>query len=223
MKGSDSSISGFTNASYATVVKPTPPREGSIHESHVMFTASSGDISKPGSFTKMTSDRPFMDVIRESNHSDDRIVNVPDTKKLIMRYSGTSLESSSGPDRTITPGMSPESSVLNTEHGQFRESLIDYDLADNIQVHQISRQSSELDPEQDRFRDSLINHEIGYNSHINRANFPVASDMSLSSLYGKDTSLYDTIKSDLDPMYIPHAPAEPPLQRRNSLVQGYQI
>ncbi len=171
----------------------------------------------------MTSDRPFIDVIRDSTLSDDKIVNVPDTKKLIMRYSGTSLESSSGPDRTISPGISPQSSVLDPDHGQFRESLIDYDLADNIQVHQISRQSSELDPEQGRFRESLINHEIGYNNHINRPSFPVASDMSLSSLYGKDTSIYDTIKSDLESVYIPHAPAEPPLQRRNSLVQGYQI
>ena len=105
--------------------------------------------------------------------------SIPDTRRLILRYSGTSVESSGssegGSSSTSSPTITPPSTAPS---------------------------SSIMPP-------SKMTSTAGYEAP--RASF-VGSDVSLSSLYGKDAGMYDSILTDLEPRYIAHAVTDAPDQ-----------
>ena len=94
-----------------------------------------------------------------------------DTRKLILRYSGTSMDSSSPPS-----SVSSSSLMTPTE----KEST------------------------------------TGYEIQVSRTSFP-GSELSLSSIYGKDAGVYDSILTDLEPRYVGHAVADAPTKRRENI------
>ena len=160
--------------------------------------------------------------------------SIPDTRRLILRYSGTSVESSgSSDDRssfspTITPpSTAPSSSIMPRSD---KPSTAGYE-APRINFPEIppsTAPSSSIMPRSDK--PSTAGYEAprisfpeippstapsssimprsdkpstaGYEPP--RTSFP-GSDVSLSSLYGKDAGIYDSILTDLEPRYIAHA------------------
>ena len=128
--------------------------------------------------------------------------SIPDTRRLILRYSGTSSGSSDDGPTITPPSTAPSSSIMPRSD---KPSTAGYE-APRISFPEIppsTAPSSSIMPRSDKT--STAGHEPP------RTSFP-GSDVSLTSLYGKDAGIYDSILTDLEPRYIAHAVTDAPDQ-----------
>ena len=159
-----------------------PPQEGSFSSTTMLWT-SSGNTYGGGTYVPIPekSEHTYLTVRsasdKNSNQKEAEEENAPDTRRLILRYSGTSMES----EPTISPPSTISSSSLMT--------LPSDKLSSNGYLAQQTDQ-------------------------LPRSSFP-GSDVSLTSLYGKDSGIYASILSDLEPRHVGHALAEAPTKRRS--------